>query len=79
MLKHYYILDCKPVDTFINLNYQLSKEQCPTSEEEYIKMYDYPYTQLMGSLIYLAIYTHPDILFAVGKLGQFSYNPGIAY
>ncbi|PAV24101.1 Retrovirus-related Pol poly from transposon TNT 1-94 [Pyrrhoderma noxium] len=42
-------------------------------------MYDYPYAQLVGSLMYLAICTRPDISFAVGKLGQFSSNPGIAY
>ena len=69
--------DCKPVNTLINSNYQLSKEQCPTSEEEQIKMYNYPYAQLVGSLMYLAICTRPDISFAVGKLGQFSSNPGI--
>ena len=71
--------DCKPVDTPIDPNHQLSKEQCPTNEEERIKMYDYPYAQLVGSLMYLAICTRPDISFAVGKLGQFSSNPGIAH
>ena len=42
-------------------------------------MYDYSYTQLVVSLIDLSICTRPDISFAVGKLGQFSSNPGIAH
>ncbi|PAV17670.1 hypothetical protein PNOK_0615600 [Pyrrhoderma noxium] len=42
-------------------------------------MYDYPYAQLVGSLMYLAICTCSDISFAVGKLGQFSSNPGITH
>ena len=79
LLEHYHMSDCKSVDTPIDPNHQLSKEQCPTNEEERIKMYDYPYAQLVGSLMYLAICTRPDISFAVGKLGQFSSNPGIAH
>ena len=33
------------------------------------------YAQLIGSLMYLAIGTRPDIAFAVNKLAQFSSNP----
>jgi hypothetical protein len=33
------------------------------------------YQSIIGSLLYLMIGTHPDILFAVTKLAQFSANP----
>lgn len=36
---------------------------------------DFPYKSAIGSLIYLAIGTRPDISFAVGFLGRFGENP----
>jgi hypothetical protein len=34
------------------------------------------YYQIIGSLMYLASVTRPDILFAVSKLSRFTSNPG---
>jgi hypothetical protein len=34
------------------------------------------YSQIIGSLMYLASATRPDISFAVSKLSQFTYNLG---
>jgi hypothetical protein len=39
----------------------------------------YPYCQLVGSLMYLAIATQPDIAHAVQHLSQFLANPGLAH
>jgi hypothetical protein len=33
----------------------------------------------VGSLMYLAVATHPDIAYAVGVLARFSKNPGLAH
>ncbi len=33
------------------------------------------YAALIGSLMYLAIGTRPDIMFAVNRLAQFTQNP----
>lgn len=38
---------------------------------------DVPYRQLIGSLMYLAVSTRPDIAFAVSNLSQFLTNPSI--
>jgi hypothetical protein len=35
------------------------------------------YSQIIGSLMYLASATRPDISFAVSKLSRFMSNPGI--
>ena len=34
------------------------------------------YSHIIGSLIYLASATRPDISFAMSKLNWFTYNPG---
>lgn len=39
-------------------------------------MNNVPYKQLIESLMYVALATRPDILYAVTKLSQFSSNPG---
>ena len=41
-----------------------------TEEGEPIDQGKYPYSQLVGSLLYLAVTTRPDIGFAVGVFGQ---------
>ena len=42
-------------------------------------MQDKPYAQLVGTLMYLAIATRPDIAKAVGVLSRFTAKPGIAH
>lgn len=68
--------DCKPVATPMNPAVKLSKEMSPTTKEEKVKMSQVPYRNLIGSLMYLATSTRPDIAHAVSSLSQFSENPG---
>ena len=79
VLEQYSMTDCVAVSTPLDPNSKLSKEQCPTTDEEKAQMRAYPYAQLVGSLMYLAIATRPDISYAVGLLGRFSSNPGLAH
>jgi len=58
---------------------KLSKDQCPSTVEEVKEMKKIPYIQAVGSLMYLAIATRPDIAYAVGVLARFSSNPGPAH
>jgi hypothetical protein len=61
--------DCAPAPTpydpsvILRKNHRISRDQLR-------------YSQIIGSLMYLASATRPDILFAVSKLSRFVSNPG---
>jgi hypothetical protein len=51
-----------------------SKEDSPTDEEEAAHMRKVPYREAIGSLMYTAVATCPDITFTVLTLPQFLDN-----
>jgi transposase InsO family protein len=65
-----------PVSTPLEPGTRLSISMSPTTEKEKAKMAKKPYQMIIGSLMYAAITTRPDIIFAVQQLSQFSSNPG---
>lgn len=68
LLKKFNMTECKPAVTPMEAKLNINKsEKCNL---------ELPYQQLVGSLMYLAVLTRPDIAFAVGFLSQFnnSYN-----
>jgi len=75
-LEEFKMADCKPVGTPILPGHNLSSTQCPNTPEEKAEMDGIPYINAVGSLMYLAIMTRPDIAFAVGVLARFNSNPG---
>ena len=79
ILKRYNFDSCTPVQTPLNPGTSLSHEQCPKTPEEVDSMRTVPYSHAVGSLMYLAISTRPDIAYAVGVLSRFSSNPGMAH
>ena len=59
----------------MELNIWYSKNQCPQKPEQATEMRHIPYCKAVGSLIYLAMATCPDIAFPIGILLQFMDNP----
>ena len=57
----------------------LSKDLGPTSDEEKLRMKKIPYLTTMGSIMYAAMATRPNIAFTVQHLSQFNSNPGNAH
>jgi hypothetical protein len=57
----------------------LSKSQSPSKLEDIAKMKNVPYREAVGSLMYAAMGTRPDIAFATSTVAQFSENPGWAH
>jgi len=71
--------DSKPLVVPLTIGQKLSKSQCPVTQEERQEMQTIPYRELIGSLMYAALGTRPDICFAVTFLSQFLQNPGQAH
>jgi len=51
----------------------------PISAENIEAMHCVPYLQAVGSLLYLATATCPDISYTIGVLAHFSKNPGLQH
>jgi hypothetical protein len=45
------------------------------SMDQYNEVQNFPYRQVVGSLLYLAIWTRPDMAYAVNKVAKHSHNP----
>ena len=63
-LEEFGMSECKPVTTPMTPSLALSKAQSPQTEEEANEMADIPYISAVGSLLYLATMTWPDIAYA---------------
>ncbi|KAA0046028.1 gag/pol protein [Cucumis melo var. makuwa] len=55
----------------------LSKEQCSKTPQEVEDMRRIPYASAVGSLMYVMLYTRPDICYAVGIVSRYQSNPGL--
>lgn len=69
ILARFRMSDCKPVKTPFEVGMKFEKE----TEDE--KLVEFPYQQAIGSLLYVAQGTRPDICFAVNTLSRFNKNP----
>lgn len=74
-LKKFGLSDCKPVDTPMKASRLSAKDQPETINSAAQALY----RKMVGSLLYLASWTRPDIAFAVSELSRFVSNPGDAH
>ena len=73
MLKRFDMKDANERDTPLAPKTRLSKADCPpVPDKQAVKAYQ----QLVGSLMYVACATRPDIAYAVNTCAQFMSNPG---
>ena len=68
LLKDFGMSNCKPVKTPLEMGHKLTKP----NDENYVPPKEYPYQKLIGSLMYLAVCSRPDISYAVSYLSQFN-------
>lgn len=76
ILSKFNMQNCKPVKSPLENGQKISKELCPKEEEIQLAMKKIPYRQAIGSLLFLAMISRPDISFAVNLLSRYCENPG---
>jgi hypothetical protein len=79
ILEQFGMSDCNPAQTPMDENQKLSIRMSPDTPEGRAEMKTYPYRELIGKLLYLAVATRPDIAYVVGVLCRFVENPGLAH
>jgi hypothetical protein len=79
LIQQHGLQDSKPVSTPLNPGSRLSTSMAPQNDAEASEMSQYPYISVVGSLMYLALTTRPDIAYAAGVLARFNSNPGLAH
>jgi hypothetical protein len=67
---------CKPLYVPMQKEDKPTADMSPKDEDTKKKMAKIPYRNAIGSLLYLAICTRPDICYVVSALARFSHNPG---
>ena len=68
VLSRFWMDNSKPVSTLLNSGTELAKPESFLKEE----FKEYPFQELIGFLVYLAVGTRPDIPFAVKSLSQYN-------
>ena len=76
LLDRFGMSNAKPAKTPFPSGTKLSIEDSPSTVEERNEMQKFPFHALIGSLLYLAIWTRPDLAYHVNALAQFTSNPG---
>src|SRR5258708_24921432 len=68
--------DLTPSSILMDPSTPLLKSQSPSTLADIAKMKNIPYQEAIGSLMYTAMGTRPDIAFATSTVAQFLENPG---
>ena len=76
MLEKYGLSNANPVSTPMDPGLKLSTSMAPQTDDDVAFMKSVPYINAVGSLMYLAITSRPDIAYSVGVLARFNSNPG---
>lgn len=76
MLKRFNMQDCNSMSTPADLNLSLSVKDSPVHESEKQEMRKISYREAVGSLMFIAIVSRPDIMYSVNQVSRFLNNPG---
>jgi hypothetical protein len=75
VLKKFNMHKCNPTPAPIVKGIKFVKFQCFKNQYEVNEMDAVPYAFVVGSLMYIQVYTHPDLAFVNEILGRYQKNP----
>lgn len=79
VLKRFNMFECDAVKLPSDPNQRLTMEMAPSTDEQREQMENVPYQEAVGSILYLAQCTRPDVSFSVTNVSQFNQNHGQAH
>lgn len=79
VLKRFNMSDCPDGKMPFNPTIKFSTDQCPKTSEDRLDPVLYPYASAVGSIMYAAMCTRPDLAYTVGMLGRYQSNPGYTH
>lgn len=79
VLERFNMINCNAVISPLEPGIKISKEMSPDNDADRDSMRNIPYRSAIGSLLFIAITTRPDIAFAVNLLSRYCENPGIGH
>lgn len=72
------MMDAKVVKSTFAAHFKLLSGQAPETEEERIKMSNFPYASFIGKLTYAMVCSRPDLAHSVSVVSRFIGKPGKA-
>ncbi|CAM8934441.1 unnamed protein product [Rhodiola kirilowii] len=66
----------KPASIPLGGHLELTKADCPVTDQEKLKMSNIPHDVAVGSVMYAMLCTRPDLDFSISVLTRFMSNPG---
>lgn len=76
ILSRFYMKDCKIVSVPIGQHLKFSANQSPKTDIERAEMADVPYANVVGSFMYLMVWTRPDLTYDMSLICRYMSNPG---
>ena len=76
MLNRFGMTNSNVLSTPLDMNQKLSRKNSPKSQDEKDEMINVPYQELVGSLLFAAQVSRPDISYAVNFISRFNNDPG---
>ncbi|KAL2243462.1 UNVERIFIED_CONTAM: Retrovirus-related Pol polyprotein from transposon TNT 1-94 [Sesamum indicum] len=76
ILKKISMENSKPVSVPLVVHFQLCRDQSPKNDFEKEKMSKVPYSNVIGSIMFLMVCSQPDIIYAISCLNRYMSNPG---
>ncbi|KAL0427174.1 UNVERIFIED_CONTAM: Retrovirus-related Pol polyprotein from transposon TNT 1-94 [Sesamum latifolium] len=79
VLEKFSMSKAEPTSVPLAAHFQLCKNQSPKSETKIENMKNVPFSNAIGSVMYLMVSTRPDIAYAVSCLSRYMSNAGLPH